>query len=61
MNSVLSLKGANIITYDICNYYLSTPLDYPGYVKVKLTKIPQEFIEEYNINDYVHKYALLMP
>ena len=53
-NSVLSRKGAKYITYDISNYYLRTPLDYPEYVKIKLTDIPQDFINEYNLNDYVH-------
>ena len=33
MNSVLLHKGAKFITYNICNYYLATPLDYPEYVK----------------------------
>ena len=46
MNSVLSRKGAKFIRYDICNYYLSIPLDYPEYVKIKLTDILQEFINE---------------
>ena len=55
INSVLSRKGAKFITYKICNYYLATPLDYPEYVKIKLTDIPQEFIDEYNLQDYVHE------
>ena len=40
-NSVLSRKRSKFITYDIHNYYLTTPLDYPEYVKIKLTNIPQ--------------------
>ena len=28
-NSVLSRKGDKFITYDIRNYYLSTPINYP--------------------------------
>ena len=55
MNSVLSRKEAKFITCNIHNYYLATPLDYPEYVKIKLTDIPQEFINEYNLHDYVHK------
>ena len=41
INSVLSCKGAKFITYDIRNYYLATPLEYPEYVKIKLNNIPQ--------------------
>ena len=36
---VLSRKGAKFITYNIRNYYLATPLDYPEYVKINLTDI----------------------
>ena len=53
-NSVLSRKGAKLVTYDIRNHYLATPLDYPKYFKIKLTDIPQYFIDEYNLHGYVH-------
>ena len=53
-NIVLSHKGAKFITYDIRNYYLATPLDYPKYVKIKITDIPQDFIDKYNLQKYVH-------
>ena len=53
-NSVISQKGAKFITYDITNYYLRTPLDYPEYTKIKLTDIPQDFIDEYNLHDFIH-------
>ena len=55
MNSVLSRKGAKFITYDIRNYYLATPLKYPEYVKINLTDTPQEFIDKYNLQEYVHE------
>ena len=55
MNSVLSRKGAKFITYDIRNYYLSTPLNYPESLKIKLIDIPQYFIYKYNLHDYVQE------
>ena len=55
INSVFTRKGAKLITYDILKYYLATPLDYPEYVKIKLTDILQEFIDKYNLHDYVHE------
>ena len=55
INSVLSHKGAKFITYDIRNSYLATSLDYPEYVKIKLTDIPQDFIDKYNLHGYVHE------
>ena len=34
-------------------FYLQTPMDPPEYVRIKLSDIPQEFIEEYNITQLV--------
>ena len=52
-NSVLSRPGAKFTTFDICNFYLQTPLDRPEYVRVKLSDIPDEFSHEYNLLAYV--------
>ena len=55
INSVLSIAGAKYVCFDIERIYLSTPLDRLEYVKIKLSKIPQEFIAEYNLTILVHK------
>ena len=55
INSVLSRAGANCVCFDIEFFYLSTPLGRPEYVKIQLSKIPQEFITEYNLTSLVHK------
>ena len=55
INSVLSRKGAKYVCFDIENVYLSTPLGRPEYVKIKLSKFPEEFIKEYNLTTVVHK------
>ena len=34
-NSVLSRPGAKFTTFDICNFYLQTPLDRPEYARIK--------------------------
>ena len=34
---------------------LSTPLGRPEYVKIQLSKFPEEFIKEYNLTTLVHK------
>ena len=36
-------------------FYLSTPLGRPEYVKIQFSKIPEEFITEYNLTRLVHK------
>ena len=46
VNSVLSRQGARYATFEINNLYLRIPLDRPEYVKIRLSEIPQEFIDE---------------
>jgi hypothetical protein len=50
INSVLSQYNARLATMDLNNFYLSTLLDWPEYVRIKLVDIPQEFIDEYKLN-----------
>ena len=45
-NSVISTKTAR----DIKNFCLNTPLKRKEYIKLKMTHIPEEAIEEYNSN-----------
>ena len=52
--SVLSRKGAKFFTFYIKKIYLQTPLDRPEYVRIKLSDIPAEFINEYSLMDYAH-------
>ena len=55
INSVLSRSGARYVCFGIDFFYLSTPLGRPEYVKIQLSKIPQEFIAEYNLTSLMHK------
>ena len=52
---MLSIAGAKYVCFDIGTFFLSTPLGRPEYVKIQLSKIPQEFIAEYNLASLVHK------
>ena len=52
LNSVLSRQGAKFVTFDIRKYYLQTPLYRPEYVRIKLSDIPQDFVDEYNLQDF---------
>jgi hypothetical protein len=49
LNSVLSRKGARFSTIDLKNFYLDTPMPDPEYVRIKITDISTEFIEEYKL------------
>ena len=55
INSILSRSGEKYVYLDIKNFYLRTPLGILEYVKIKLSKIPQEFTKEYNLNSSAHK------
>ncbi len=54
-NSVISLKGACFMTMDISNFYLMTPLHHPEFIRVKLSNIPDEVIEEYKLREKATK------
>ena len=51
-NGVLSHPRAKFTTFDICNFYLQTPLDRPEYVRIRLSNISDEFVQEYNLLTY---------
>ncbi len=45
-SSVISMKGARFMTMDISNFYLMTPLHQPEFIRMKLSNIPVEVINE---------------
>ena len=53
INSVLLQKNALFAAFDVNNVYLDTPMKEPKYVRVHLKDIPQEFIDEYKLEDHV--------
>ena len=48
-NSVISTKKENIMTADISNFYLNTPLSCPEYIRLKLSNISDKIVKEYNL------------
>eukprot|EP00804_Cyclotella_cryptica_P011511 CCRYP_017065-RA/>CCRYP_017065-RA protein AED:0.33 eAED:0.33 QI:0/0/0/1/0/0/3/0/481 len=48
-NSVISTATARFMTMDISNIYLNTPLQCPEYIRMKITDIPEEIINEYKL------------
>jgi len=41
------------MTMDISNFYLMTPLLRPEYIQIRLSDLPEEIINEYNLKDKV--------
>jgi hypothetical protein len=51
INSTLSTKDAAMMMMDIKNYYLGTPLPRFEYIKLLISRFPEEIIQKYNLND----------
>jgi hypothetical protein len=50
INSTLSTENAAMIMMDMKNYYLGTPLPRFEYMKMLLSRFPEEIIQKYNLN-----------
>jgi hypothetical protein len=50
INSTLSTEDATMMMMDIKNYYLGTPLPRFEYMKMLLSRFPEEIIQKYNLN-----------
>eukprot|EP00804_Cyclotella_cryptica_P017718 CCRYP_001158-RA/>CCRYP_001158-RA protein AED:0.36 eAED:0.36 QI:0/0/0/1/0/0/3/0/335 len=51
LNSVISTDSARFATADLSNFYLCTPMPRPEFGRVKLSDIPEEIIDEYNLRE----------
>jgi hypothetical protein len=50
INSTLSTEDAAMMMMDIKNYYLGTPLPQFEYMKMLLSRFPEEIVQKYNLN-----------
>jgi hypothetical protein len=50
INSTLSTEDAAMMMMDIQNYYLGTPLPRFEYMKMLLSRFPEEIVQNYNLN-----------
>jgi hypothetical protein len=50
INSTLSTEDAAMMMMDIHNYYLGTPMPRFEYMKMMLSRFPEEIIQKYNLN-----------
>jgi hypothetical protein len=54
LNSVVSKPNGRFMTVDVKNFYLSTPLEHPEYMRIPIKLIPQEIIDDYSLAKLVH-------
>jgi hypothetical protein len=50
-NSTISTKGTRLMTINISNFYLNSPLPHPEFIKIKHSNIPDKIINKYNLRD----------
>jgi hypothetical protein len=50
VNSTLSIEDIAMVMMDIKNYYISTPLPWFEYMKMLLSRFPEEVVQKYNLN-----------
>ena len=58
-NSIISMRGARFMTIDISNFYLMTPLTHPEFIRAKINNLPQEIIDEYNLQSRINKSGMV--
>jgi len=51
INSIISTTGAKFMTMDIKDFYLNTPMARYEYMHLRITDMPEDFIEHYNLRD----------
>ncbi len=49
LNSVLLTKGVRYCTFNIKDFYLNTSMEQSEYMQMKLSNLPQEFVDLYNL------------
>ena len=53
LNSTISIKNAKYTAADIGNFYTNLKLDSPEYMRIYLSLIPQEIIDEYDSMKFI--------
>ena len=48
-NSIISTDGETYVMLDVKDFYLNTPIKRNEYMRLKITNIPDEIIEEYKL------------
>ena len=42
-----------MVTMDLKDFYLNTPMERPEYIQIKMSEIPEDVIQEYKLKDIV--------
>ncbi len=53
LNIRISMKGAQMMTIDLANFYLNTPMPRHKFMRLKIADIPEEIIKQFNLRAIV--------
>ena len=53
-------ERAHMMTLDIRNFYLGTPMEEPVYMFINIDTIPQSIIDKYNLRNIVENGKVVM-
>ena len=48
-NSIVSTKNANMVTMDLKDFYLNTPMERQEFIRIKMSDIPEDVIHHYKL------------
>ena len=54
INSVLSTPNAKYMCLDVKDFYLNSPMDRPEFMQIPINLIPDEIIQQYNLQKILH-------
>jgi hypothetical protein len=55
VNSIVSTKNAKMVTMDLKDFYLNTPMERPEFIQIKMSDIPEDVIHQYKLQDIVKR------
>ena len=49
VNSIVSTKNAKMVTMDLKDFYLNTPMERPEFIRIKILDIPEDVVLNYKL------------
>ncbi len=49
VNSIVSTKNAKMVTMDLKDFYLNTPMERPEFIQIKMSDIPEVVVQHYKL------------
>ena len=60
LNSIISTPGAKFLGLDLKDFYLSTPMDRPEFLRIKLSNSPKDVIKHYKLREKIYNKGFVL-